>query len=134
MGGNGGSRILVVEDHADTSAALARLLTQQGYHVDQARSLRAATELLSSSSYDTVLTDIGLPDGNGCDLMDAVRCAGASERTRGIVLSGFTDEATVCAAREAGFSRFLAKPVAFADVLKAIEETSAWVTRELVKS
>jgi DNA-binding response OmpR family regulator len=118
-------RILLVEDHAGTASALTWLLRRQGYVVDEARSLAAATNLTAVDGvvYDLLLCDVGLPDGSGCDLMAGIRARGAT--TRGVVMSGFTDDATLRAARDAGFDRFLAKPVSFPDVLAAIDDVLA---------
>jgi len=69
-----------------------------------------------------VISDLGLPDGSGCDLMRKLR---DEYRLRGIALSGFGMEDDVRQAEEAGFSRHLTKPVDFDVLLSAIREMLA---------
>ena len=61
--------LLVVEDHEPTLKVLARLLRKQGHEVHTAGSVRAALALAATQLFDPVISDIGLPDGNGIDLM-----------------------------------------------------------------
>jgi signal transduction histidine kinase len=109
----GGSlRILLVEDHPDTAAAMAELLEILGHRVtvarDVASGLTAAEQALAGSGLDLVISDIGLPDGSGLDLMRVL-----SDRygLRGIALSGYGTEKDVHESRAAGFSLHLTKPV-----------------------
>ena len=69
-----------------------------------------------------VISDLGLPDGSGYDLMRKLR---ADHRLRGIALSGFGMEEDVRRAEEAGFSRHLTKPVDFDLLLSTIRELLA---------
>jgi len=69
-----------------------------------------------------VISDLGLPDGSGCDLMRRLR---SEHRLRGIALSGFGMEEDVKQAEEAGFSRHLTKPVDFDLLLSTIRELLA---------
>ena len=65
-------RVLLVEDHADTAAQLSRLLRRAGHEVTCAGSVREAQETASqnrASSFDILISDLGLPDGSGHDLM-----------------------------------------------------------------
>jgi CheY-like chemotaxis protein len=103
-------RILLVEDHADTAEAMADLLGLSGHKVTVARSVGeglAAAEA-AAGGFDLVLSDLGLPDGSGQDLMrELVRLYGL----KGIALSGYGMEEDVRRSREAGFARHLTKPV-----------------------
>src|SRR5258708_17677193 len=58
-------RILVVEDHADTLRVLARLLDHFGHEISVADGVQSALEIVESKEFDVVLSDIGLPDGSG---------------------------------------------------------------------
>ena len=83
-------RILLVEDHEDTARVLRRVLEHNGFAVMHAPSLTRARELGRAHQFDVVISDLGLPDGNGLDLMRELR---ASHGLTGIALSGFgTDE------------------------------------------
>src|SRR5690606_34518632 len=65
----GGQRVLLVEDHADTAKMLDRYLTGVGYEVATAGSVAAALALASERHFDVIVSDIGLPDATGLDLM-----------------------------------------------------------------
>jgi signal transduction histidine kinase/CheY-like chemotaxis protein len=105
-------RILLVEDHMDTAAALADLLDIMGHQVvvahDVSSGLAAARVALEGPGLDLVISDLGLPDGSGLDLM---RQLSTRHRVRGIALSGYGTEKDVRASREAGFALHLTKPV-----------------------
>jgi len=66
-------KLLVVEDDADLAAALASALRAQKMIVDVAASLRQASELVFAASYDVLVVDRGLPDGDGLTLVAQVR-------------------------------------------------------------
>lgn len=65
----GGLRFLVVEDHDDTRLTLKEFLTALGHGVTCAKSISEAVERWRDSAYDVLLSDIGLPDGDGWDLL-----------------------------------------------------------------
>src|SRR5215467_7722690 len=66
-------RILLVEDHRDTRLTLSRLLTHFGHEVLVADNVRGALEIIRSGAIDVLLCDIGLPDGNGYEIISQVR-------------------------------------------------------------
>ena len=68
--------ILLVDDHADTSRALKRLLERMGYQVQTADSVSSALQASQSEPFDIVISDIGLPDGSGLDLMREIKAKG----------------------------------------------------------
>ena len=114
--------ILLVEDHADTSEALAELLRLLGYRVKVAGSVAAALDAAGGSGIDLVISDLGLPDGSGLDLM---RELGARHGLRGIALSGYGMEEDVQRSREAGFETHLTKPVNLETLREAIRRAAA---------
>ena len=67
------ARILVVDDENHVRSMIGASLERQGYDVQLAASGREALELLDQNSFDIVLTDIVMPDGNGIDLLDRLR-------------------------------------------------------------
>ncbi|HKH43303.1 MAG TPA: ATP-binding protein [Thermoanaerobaculia bacterium] len=105
-------RILLVEDHMDTAAALAELLDLMGHQVlvahDVSSGLAAAATALQGEGLDLVISDLGLPDASGLDLM---RELSGRHGLRGIALSGYGTENDIRASREAGFALHLTKPV-----------------------
>ena len=93
-------RILLVEDHEDTAHVMSMVLRHQGHTVRRAATVAAALQAAQAEAFDLLISDIGLPDGTGLDLMRQVR---ARTPLRGIVLSGFGTEDDVRRSREAGF-------------------------------
>src|SRR5205823_5859407 len=63
------NRILLVEDHHDTAQTMARLLRGFGYNVRLADSVASALQVAQAEHFDVIISDIGLPDGSGLDLM-----------------------------------------------------------------
>lgn len=119
---SGSVSILVVDDHADTVGILRRLLALEGYRVMTATTAAEAAELVRAGDCDLIVSDVGLPDRSGLHLMSELR---AQYGVRGIALSGYTEAADLKAAREAGFERFLAKPVQFEKLIAAVRELTA---------
>ncbi|MDQ2823899.1 MAG: ATP-binding protein [Verrucomicrobiota bacterium] len=101
-------RLLLVDDHVDTRRVLSRLLTRSGHEVATADSAQGALKFLESDRFDALISDIGLPDGNGYDL---VREAKQRHPLKAIALSGFGTEEDVRLSLEAGFDYHLTKPV-----------------------
>jgi CheY-like chemotaxis protein len=113
-----GLRILLTEDHLDTARTLARLLSTSGHRITSAHTVADALRALDDGPFDLLLSDLGLPDGSGCDVMTRARTAG----TPGICMSGFGAEADLERTRLAGFAAHLVKPI-------NIEELDAAITR-----
>ncbi len=101
-------RILLVEDHEDTNRALTNLLRRRGYHVQSANSVRAALQCAADEPFDLLVSDIGLPDGTGIELMERLNTEHA---IAGIALTGFGMEDDIRKSREVGFREHLVKPV-----------------------
>ena len=102
-------RILLVEDHADTARAMRWLLKADGHAVQSAGDVAAALKLAAAHEFDLLLSDLGLPDGTGVDLMRTLRQEGST--LPGIVLSGYGQDQDVARSREAGFATHLIKPL-----------------------
>ncbi|HSF39235.1 MAG TPA: ATP-binding protein [Thermoanaerobaculia bacterium] len=117
--------LLLVEDHADTAEAMADLLRLLGHRVDVAGTVAAALAIAGRSAadpFDLVVSDLGLPDGTGHDLMrELTRLHGL----QGIALSGYGMEEDVRKSREAGFARHLTKPVNLQALESAIRQAAA---------
>jgi CheY-like chemotaxis protein len=101
-------RILLVEDHEDTNRSLTRLLRRRGYDVEAANSVRSALDLAAAGRFDVLVSDIGLPDGSGIDLMVALN---SDRPSLGIALTGFGMEEDVQKTQRVGFAHHLVKPV-----------------------
>ena len=114
-------RILVVEDHVDTAFVLARLLAASGHKVKTAGTVAAALKLAAAEPFDLLVSDIGLPDNSGYELMDAVR---RRHGMKGIALSGYGMEGDMQRSRAAGFVDHLTKPVDVEQLEAVIERVS----------
>ena len=116
-------RILLVEDHPDTGRTLRQLLTADGHAVEWACDVASALRLAGDQTFDLLLSDLGLPDGTGEDLMRALRAQGSA--LPGIVISGYGMEQDVARSREAGFATHLVKPVSLHKLEEAIVALTA---------
>jgi CheY-like chemotaxis protein len=101
-------RLLVVEDHQPTLQVLTRLLTRAGHHITAAGSIAAARAAAAQETLDAVISDVGLPDGTGIELMRELH---AAYGLRGIALSGYGTEEDVLRSTQVGFIAHLVKPV-----------------------
>lgn len=110
-----GRRILLVEDDAATLRVMTRILTMKGHDVTPTGSVASALEASHGRDFDLLITDVGLPDGTGLDLMSRLR------PIKGIVLTGYGMEDDMRKTREAGFSAHLTKPIGAAQLEMAIE-------------
>jgi CheY-like chemotaxis protein len=120
IGGAARHTILLVDDSDDTLLPLARLLELCGYDV---RLAHTAAEALGQAAapvpVDLMISDVGLPDRSGTELMREVKTRFG---LRGIALTGYTDDEDVTACRSAGFAHYFAKPIRFDDLHAAICE------------
>ena len=113
----GNLRLLVVEDHADTAQTLVRILRSAGFSVAVANNVQSALKIAGSQPFDVLLSDIGLPDGTGYDLLRGVKKLGP---VQAIAMSGFGMDEDLRKSREAGFSEHLVKPVHVPELMEAI--------------
>ena len=108
-----------MEDHPDTLNVLARLLQKWGHVVTTAGTVKTAKELADSQKFDLLISDLGLPDGSGLDVMREVKMRSAIP---GIALSGFGTDEDVRQSRDAGFDEHLVKPVSSDALRKSVQE------------
>lgn len=115
-------RVLVVDDHADSVEMLARVLELKGHDVTSVTSAADALRLCGERAFDLLISDLGMPDCDGWDLLARVR---AICGVRSIALSGFARAADVDKSQAAGFDAHLAKPVNFTALLATIDDVMA---------
>jgi CheY-like chemotaxis protein len=113
-------RILVVEDEPATLRLMARLLRGLGHAVTTAGTIASAMEAFEAGRFDLIVSDIGLPDGSGLDLMRRV----TAERGAfpAIALTGFGTEDDIRRSREVGFSAHMTKPIDFSRLKVVIRQ------------
>ena len=104
-----GARILLVEDHEDTRTTLRRLLSRRGHSMLVASTVEEALAIAAREPIDLLVSDIGLPDGSGLDLIRSLR--DLYPDLKAIALSGFGLEEDVGQSVRAGFAEHLTKPV-----------------------
>ena len=113
-----GLRVLVVDDHHDTCVGMKMMLERRGYDITIANSADQAVQKADADNFDMVISDIGLPDRSGYELMRELR---ATKGVPGIALSGFGSEDDIAKAREAGFAEHLTKPINFDRLEEAMQ-------------
>ena len=122
-----GVRVLAVDDDDDAREVLGFLLEGVGADVTTAASAADAFELAKSKRFDIVISDIGMPDRDGYELIMDIRSlpSGAGGTTPAIALTAFAREEDRMRALRAGYQRHLAKPVdasALLDTIKRLVE------------
>jgi len=106
-----GLKVLVVEDSADTLALLKTIFVQQGAQVSTATTAAEALSLLKSITPDIIVSDIGMPDTDGFELLQKIRELPELENTPAIAISGYASEADRKQALGVGYRALMAKPV-----------------------
>ncbi|MDB6139581.1 MAG: Histidine kinase, partial [Verrucomicrobiaceae bacterium] len=115
-------RLLVVEDHADTGRVLSSLLRRSGFEVTLTGTVAEGVRLAQTACFDVVVSDLGLPDGTGHDLMSQIR---QTAPIPGIAMSGYGMEEDLRKSAEAGFSDHLVKPISVPKLEQAIRRVAA---------
>jgi CheY-like chemotaxis protein/nitrogen-specific signal transduction histidine kinase len=117
-----GLRLLLVEDDESTLRVMAKLLRDRQYKVTTANTIASALEIAAAQDFDLVISDIGLPDGNGLELMKKLK----NQRIiKGIALSGFGMDEDIQKSQEAGFVAHLTKPIDFQKLEATIQRVSS---------
>jgi CheY-like chemotaxis protein len=114
-------RVLLVEDHLSTRAALSIWLGDLGHEVEAVETVAAALSFSKRFTFDLLISDIGLPDGNGRDLLGKLR---ESHDFHAVAITGKTGPAECELSYQAGFAQHLEKPVDL-DALTQILGTAA---------
>lgn len=114
------NRLLLVEDDLTFSKMLSTFLTRKGFEVMTASNLGRACKMLKETSFDLILSDLRLPDGEGTDLLDAITTSDDAPPL--IVLTGYADIASAVSAIKRGARDYLSKPVQPDILLQKIEE------------
>jgi len=102
-----GPRVLVVEDDAETRAALTRELAARGYRIDEAPDGEAAIRRWETHRPDIILLDLGLPDIDGLQVISRIR---REATTPIVILSGRYEEREKVAALDRGADDYVTKP------------------------
>lgn len=116
-------RILVAEDHADTAECLRLLLTMNGHEVRVAHCVEQALNIAQDYDFDVLISDIGLPDGRGTELLTQLR-QDRGQPISAIAMTGFGMDRDLEESHKAGFSAHLTKPVEYPALEQALSRLS----------
>jgi hypothetical protein len=123
-GGNGEDRrlrVLIVEDHPDTARVISRMLSASGHTVKTAHSAASALELAATEPFEVIVSDIGLPDATGYELMKQLK---ARYAIQGIAMSGYGTDEDIRKSQEAGFSDHIVKPANITELERALRRAA----------
>ncbi len=111
-------RLLLIEDNARLAGLLAKLLTDHGFVVDKVATRAEAEASLALACYDLVLLDLSLPDGDGAEILRALRQAGKG--TLVLVATASGDLVNRVQTLNAGADDYLVKPFAPDELLARV--------------
>ena len=120
MKSNASLKFFVVENHQDTLDAIRMFLEAQGHSVEVAPDMKSALKLAPQAKFDILISDIGLPDGDGWELMKVLR-----EKIPGlkaIAMSGYGMRADLDKSKAAGYSAHLIKPFGPVELNEALKK------------
>ncbi len=112
-------KILIVEDHGDTRRVLSQLLGHFGHETSAADSVASALEFLNAKEFDAIVSDLGLPDGDGCDV---VRAAKQNHKLAAVALTARNEAEDIRTGLEAGFDYHLTKPIDFGALRRVLDQ------------
>lgn len=115
-------RILVVEDHPDTLRCLQAYLKNLGHAVTTAATMKAALAAAPTADCDVLISDLGLPDGSGWELLEQAQFP---RPVYAVAMSGFAMASDLARSQAAGFRRHIVKPFGGDDLREALEEAAS---------
>jgi CheY-like chemotaxis protein len=114
-------RVVIIEDNRDAADTLSRLLETCGHTVKVAYNGRDGLELATRTKPDVVVCDIGLPDGDGFSVAEAMRKNPSMASTRLIAVTGYGTDIDRARSKKAGFQLHLVKPVSPTTLIEELE-------------
>jgi len=119
LAGKSYHKILLVEDNVDAGAMLKVALEYGGHSVHHALNVASAVKALNLESFDLLLSDMGLPDGSGLDVVHEYHKTNRAGKA--IAITGYGMEEDIKRTREAGFNLHINKPVDLEELELSIE-------------
>ncbi|MBL0426199.1 response regulator transcription factor [Ramlibacter alkalitolerans] len=118
------TRVLIIDDDPTTSTTLAAVVQRQGWEHHTCADLASAWKVLRSTPFDCVLLDLGLPDGDGTDLLQKLRRSAAGElpdaKTPVLVISARSQLRSRLTALDLGADGYVIKPVHLEEVAAVV--------------
>jgi DNA-binding response OmpR family regulator len=112
------ARILIVDDDPYFLRVLSRILTDEKFQVTTASKAAEAEQTLREGSFDVVISDLRLPDGDGLSVLESLRRAGSSVPV--VILTAYGEVDSYLAAMNAGAVEYLNKPVRSEELLGVV--------------
>jgi CheY-like chemotaxis protein len=121
-----GVRVLVVDDEADVRSLLLLILTEHGAQVRTSEGMAEALTMLNEWPPDVLIADIGMPEGDGYDLIQEVRQreGNAKRRLPAIALTAYARSEDRLRALASGYQMHLPKPVEPVELLTVLASLS----------
>jgi PAS domain S-box-containing protein len=118
-------RVLIVEDEPDTLEMLAAHFQARGFETLTCSSAKEALLIADRERFDVLISDIGMPEMDGLQLIAALRQRDGFRRVPAIALTGYASQKDVAAAVAAGFHLHLSKPINPVSLSEAVERLIA---------
>ncbi len=113
-------KFFVVENHEDTLDAIKMFLEAQGHSVESAPDMKSALKVATRTKFDVLISDIGLPDGDGWELMKTLRRE--IPDIKAIAMSGYGMRADLDKSKAAGFAAHITKPFGPVELDQALKK------------
>ena len=115
-------KILAVDDEVDSLDILTAILEQEGAELVPVFSAAAAIETFNQTTFDLVISDIGMPETDGYTLIKQIRALPQGQNIPAIALTAYANEIEQQRSFKAGFQIHLAKPIIIPELIAAIKE------------
>src|SRR6516225_8468840 len=121
-------RVFLVENHQDSAKYISLYLEHLGYQVRAVRDMATALKEFPQSNYDVLISDIGLPDGDGWQLMEQMKSV---RPPLSIAMSGYGSAEDLRRSRSAGYDHHLVKPFPPSELVELLKEASSAIGNEV---
>jgi DNA-binding response OmpR family regulator len=118
-------RVLVVDDHPDTTEILSIVFTMLGCEAVSTSRGREALRLAREFDPELILLDIGLPDINGFEVVHALRAESRGTDRFIVAVTGWSRPQDIARAKQTGFDEYLVKPIELANIRHVLRLASS---------
>lgn len=123
-----GIKVLVVDDEKDSIEIVGRILERKGAEVRTARSMAKALEEFSCFSPQVLITDLGMPEHDGYELLARLRELPGGRSVPAVALTAMARNEDRIRALRAGFHLYIVKPVDFTELVAVVQNLAALQT------